>query len=123
MIGEMRTAAMLAKAVAKDPCAVPAHVALEMATLNGARALSLDHETGSLIAGKSADLMAFDLGGLRAHPLYDPVSQIVYAGHRDQVTDVWVAGKRVVEERRLVTLDEQDLVATAERWAARIAAR
>jgi 5-methylthioadenosine/S-adenosylhomocysteine deaminase len=123
MIGEMRTAAMLAKAVAKDPCAVPAHVALEMATLNGARALSLDHETGSLIAGKSADLMAFDLGGLRAHPLYDPVSQIVYAGHRDQVTDVWVAGKRVVEERRLVTLDEQDLVATAERWAARIAPR
>jgi 5-methylthioadenosine/S-adenosylhomocysteine deaminase len=94
-----------------------------MATLNGARALSLDHETGSLIAGKSADLMAFDLGGLRAHPLYDPVSQIVYAGHRDQVTDVWVAGKRVVEERRLVTLDEQDLVATAERWAARIAPR
>jgi len=123
MLGEMRTAAMLAKAVAKDPCAVPAHVALEMATLNGARALSLDHETGSLIAGKSADLVAFDLGGLRAHPLYDPISQIVYAGHRDQVTDVWVAGKRVVEERRLVTLDEHDLVATAERWSARIAAR
>ena len=123
MLGEMRTAAMLAKAVAKDPCAVPAHVALEMATLNGARALSLDHETGSLVAGKSADLVAFDLGGLRAHPLYDPISQVVYAGHRDQVTDVWVAGKRVVEERRLVTLDEHDLVGMAERWGARIAAR
>lgn len=123
MLGEMRTSALLAKAVAGDPCAVPAHTALEMATLNGARALSIDHDTGSLVAGKSADLIAVDLGGLRAHPVYDPISQIVYAGHRDQVTDVWVAGKRVVEERRLLTLDEHDLIATADRWRTRIAAR
>jgi len=123
MLGEMRTAALLAKAVAGDPCAVPAHVALRMATLNGARALGLEQEIGSLSAGKSADLMAFDLGGLRAQPVYDPISQIVYAGHRDQITDVWVAGRRVVEERRLLSVDEQDLLATAERWRARIDAR
>jgi len=123
MLGEMRTAALLAKAVAGDPCAVPAHVALQMATLNGARALGLDQDTGSLAAGKSADLVAFDLGGLRAQPVYDPISQIVYAGHRDQVTDVWVGGRRVVEDRHLMTLDEQDLLATAERWRSRIEAR
>ncbi|HMM77548.1 MAG TPA: TRZ/ATZ family hydrolase [Gammaproteobacteria bacterium] len=120
MLGEMRTAALLAKAVAGDPCAVPAHSALAMATLNGARALGLDHETGSLAAGKSADCIAVDLGGLRAQPLYDPISQIVYASHRDQISDVWVAGRRVVEDRRLTSLDEQDLLATAERWRARI---
>jgi len=120
MLGEMRTAALLAKAVAGDPCAVPAHSALAMATLNGARALGLDHETGSLAAGKSADCIAVDLGGLRAQPLYDPISQIVYASHRDQISDVWVAGRRVGEDRRLTSLDEQDLLATAERWRARI---
>lgn len=123
MLGEMRTGALLAKAVAGDPCAVPAHVALRMATLNGARALGLEQEIGSLTAGKRADVIAFDLGGLRAQPVYDPISQIVYAGHRDQVTDVWVAGRRVVEERRLLSVDEQDLIATAERWRARIDAR
>ena len=122
MLGEMRTAALLAKAVAADPCAVPAHAALAMATINGARALGLEQDTGSLAAGKSADVVAFDLGGLRAQPLYDPISQLVYAGHRDQITDVWVAGRHVVEARRLTSLDEQDLVATAERWRTRIGA-
>jgi len=123
MLGELRTAALLAKAVAGDPCAVPAQRALAMATLHGARALGLEAETGSLAAGKSADCIAIDLGGLRAQPLYDPISQIVYAGHRDQVTDVWVAGRHVVEDRRLTSLDEQDLLATAERWRARIGER
>lgn len=123
MLGEMRTAALLAKAVAGDPCAVPAHAALAMATLNGARALGLEQEVGSLVAGKRADMVAMDLGGLRAQPVYDPVSQIVYAGHRDQVTDVWVGGRRIVDGRRLLTLDEQELVATAERWRARIVSR
>lgn len=122
ILGEMRTAALLAKAVSGDPCAVPAHSALGMATINGARALGLEREIGSLIAGKSADCVAIDLGGFRAQPVYDPTSQIVYAGHRDQITDVWIAGRRVVEDRRLTTVDEQDLLTTAERWRARIAA-
>lgn len=120
MLGEMRTAALLAKAVAGDPCAAPAHEVLRMATLNGARALGLDGEIGSLVAGKSADCIAIDLGGMRAQPLYDPISQIVYAGHRDQVTDVWVAGRRVVRQRELLTLNERELTETAQRWQAKI---
>ena len=121
MLGEMRTAALLAKAVASDPCAAPAHEVLKMATLNGARALGLDAEIGSLTAGKSADIVAFNLGDLRAQPVYDPISQIVYAGHRDQVTDVWVAGCRVVREGVLQTINEYELGETAQRWRDKIA--
>ena len=121
MLSEMRTAALLAKAVAGDPCAAPAHAVLEMATLNGARALGLDHELGSLVAGKQADVVAIDLGGLRAQPLYDPVSQIVYATHRDQISDVWVGGRQLVAGHRLTTLEPSALAATAGRWQARIA--
>jgi 5-methylthioadenosine/S-adenosylhomocysteine deaminase len=120
MLGEMRTAALLAKAVASDPCAAPAHEVLKMATLNGARALGLDAEIGSLTAGKSADIVAFNLGDLRAQPVYDPISQIVYAGHRDQVTDVWVAGRRVVREGVLQTINEYALGETAQRWRDKI---
>ena len=65
--------------------------------------------------------MAIDLGGMRAQPVYDPISQIVYAGHRDQITDVWVGGRRVVRERQLLTLNERELAETAERWRAKIA--
>jgi len=121
MLGEMRTAALLAKAVASDPCAAPAHEVLKMATLNGARALGLDADIGSLTAGKSADIVAFNLGDLRAQPIYDPISQIVYAGHRDQVTDVWVAGRRVVREGVLQTINEYELGETAQRWRDKIA--
>ena len=121
MLSEMRTAALLAKAVAGDPCAAPAHAVLEMATLNGARALGLEHELGSLVAGKQADVVAIDLGGMRAQPLYDPASQIVYASHRDQVSDVWVGGRRLVSGHRLTTIDPAALAATAGRWQARIA--
>ncbi len=121
MLGEMRTAALLAKAVASDPCAAPAHEVLKMATLNGARALGLDADIGSLTAGKSADIVAFNLGDLRAQPVYDPISQIVYAGHRDQVTDVWVAGRRVVREGVLQTINEYELGETAQRWRDKIA--
>ena len=120
MLSEMRTAALLAKAVAGDPCAAPAHAVLEMATLNGARALGLEQELGSLVAGKQADIVAMDLGGMRAQPLYDPVSQIVYAGHRDQISGVWVGGRRLVEDHRLATLDQRALAETAARWQAKI---
>jgi 5-methylthioadenosine/S-adenosylhomocysteine deaminase len=94
-----------------------------MATLNGARALGLEQEIGSLVAGKSADVVAFDLGGVRAQPIYDPISQIIYAGHRDQVSDVWVAGRRVVQRGELTTMQAPHLVEMAERWRERIAKR
>ena len=79
MLGELRTASLLAKGVAGDPCALPAPQALRMATWNGAQALGLERNIGSIEVGKQADLVAIDLGDLRARPVYDPVSQIVMA--------------------------------------------
>jgi len=122
MLGEMRTAALLAKAVAHDATAVPAHTALRMATLNGARALGLEEHVGSLVAGKAADMVAVDLTALPSQPLYDPVSQLVYTAGREQVTDVWVAGQRLVRERALTTLNERDVLTNAARWRDKIAA-
>ncbi len=121
MLGEMRTASLLAKGVAGDPVALPAAQALRAATLGGARALALDDSIGSLVPGKLADLVAVDLGRLASQPVYDPLSQIVYSAHRDQVSDVWVGGRRVVAEGRLTTLDSADLLASTAAWRERIA--
>ncbi len=120
MLSEMRSAALLAKAVAGDASALPAHRALRMATLGGARALGLGDETGSLVQGKLADLVAIDLGRIETQPVYHPVSQIVYAATREQVTDVWVAGRHLLGDRRLTTLDEQAILAEAADWHARL---
>jgi len=106
MIGEMRTTALLAKGIAHDSSVVPAHQALRMATINGARALGIETLTGSLQPGKEADIAAIDLEQLETQPLYDPVSQIVYASSRSQVTDVWVAGKHLLRNRELSTISE-----------------
>ncbi|KAJ0346014.1 hypothetical protein COL154_013910, partial [Colletotrichum chrysophilum] len=94
MFAEMRQAALLAKAVAGDPSVIPAYTALQMATLNGARALGIDHITGSLEAGKAADIIAVNLSSLETQPCYDVVSQLVYATGRDKakIIDVGCGG-------------------------------
>ena len=120
MLGELRTAALLAKGVAGDCCAVPAWRALEMATLNGARALGMDQYVGSLKAGKDADIVAIDLSTVECRPLYDPLSQIVYAGGREQVSDVWVAGRQLLKQRQLLTLDVEAILARADEWRRKI---
>ena len=120
LLGETRTAALLAKAVAGSATALDAHRALRMATLNGARALGLESEVGSIEVGKAADLVAFDLSGLAQQPVYDPVSQLIYASSRECVKHVWVAGKHLLDDRRLTRLDEQQLCATAKIWGERI---
>ena len=120
LLGETRTAALLAKAVAGSAAALDAHRALRMATLNGARALGLESEIGSLEVGKAADLVCFDLSGLAQQPIYDPVSQLIYATGRDCVKHLWVAGKQLLDDRRLTRLDEQQLCATANAWGQRI---
>jgi 5-methylthioadenosine/S-adenosylhomocysteine deaminase len=120
MLSEMRTTALLAKAVSGEATAVPAHTALRMATLNGARALGLDGETGSLAPGKAADITAIDLSALPSQPVYDPVSQIVYTASRDQVTDVWVAGRRLLASRVLTRVDEAALLRQAHAWRNKI---
>ena len=121
LLGETRTAALLAKAVAGSATALDAHRALRMATLNGARALGIADECGSLEAGKSADLVAFDLSGLAQQPIYDPVSQLIYASSRHCVKHVWVGGKPLLEDGRLTRLDEDELHAKACAWGRRIA--
>jgi 5-methylthioadenosine/S-adenosylhomocysteine deaminase len=120
MFGEMRTAALLAKAVAQDASALSAHAALRMATLSGAEALGLGEITGSLQTGKAADIVAIDLDELETQPLYDPVSQIVYAGNRQQVTDVWIAGRQLMKQRSLTLFDEEDLIGKARFWRDKI---
>jgi len=122
MFGEMRTAALLGKAVAGDASAVPAEQVLRMATLNGARALGLEEEIGSVEPGKAADLIAVDLGEVETQPVFHPVSHLVYAAGRDKVTDVWVAGRHLLKERTLTTLDVGDIGATAAEWGERLRA-
>jgi 5-methylthioadenosine/S-adenosylhomocysteine deaminase len=121
MFGEMRTAALVGKAVAGDASAIPAMTALRMATINGAKALGLDSVCGSLSSGKAADVIAIDLSALETQPLYCPVSQIVYAASRQQVTDVWIAGKRLLNQRQLTTLNLDDLTAKIAKWQQRLA--
>lgn len=121
LLGETRTAALLAKAVAGSATALNAHSALRMATLNGARALGLDEQTGSLELGKLADMVAFDLSGLAQQPIYDPVSQLIYAGSRSCVQHLWVGGKQLLDQGRLTRLDEEHIIANARAWGARIA--
>jgi len=120
MPGEMKTAALLAKAVAQDAAALPAAAALEMATLAGARALGLESQIGSLVIGKQADMIAIDLGAPETQPLYDPVAQIVYAMSRQQVTHTFVAGRCLMENRTLTTLNEARVLRDARTWGDRI---
>ncbi len=100
VLQEMRTAALLAKAVAQDAEAMPEHAALRAATLSGAQALGLGDVTGSIEPGKAADLTAVALRGPELAPCYDPVSHLVYAAGREHVTHVWVNGELRVSEGR-----------------------
>ncbi|MGB8434836.1 MAG: TRZ/ATZ family hydrolase [Burkholderiales bacterium] len=113
---EMRTAALLAKAVSGNPETMPAHAALHAATLAGARALGLDRAIGSIEIGKSADLCAVSLASLETRPCYDPVSHLVYAAGREHVTDVWVDGDRVVRNGELLPAKLLDLEKSALLW-------
>ncbi len=120
LFGEMRTAALLAKAVANDAAAMPAHRALRMATINGARALGLGDITGSLEPGKAADMVAVDLSGAETQPVFEVVSQLVYATGRQHVSDVWIAGHQHMRDHQLATFDTSQLSRRAESWRARI---
>ena len=116
MLEEMHIAALLAKGASGEATAVPARTALRMATLNGAKALGIESRTGSLTAGKAADIAAIDLSSITSQPVYDPVSQIVYATTRNQVSDVWVNGKRMVTNYHLTGMDETALRDKAIEW-------
>jgi 5-methylthioadenosine/S-adenosylhomocysteine deaminase len=121
MFGELRTAALLAQGVAGDARAFDAAFALQAATLNGARAIGLGERIGSIVAGKQADLAAVRLDALETQPVYHPLSQLVYATARQQVSDVWIAGVRKVENGTLPGLDVDALRGKSRAWQARIA--
>lgn len=122
MFAEMRQAALLAKGVAGDPSVVPAYQALEMATINAARALGLDHDIGSLETGKAADIIAIDLSQAETQPYYDLASQLVYATARDKVTDVWVNGRQLLKQRQLTTMNLDHVLVNARQWSNQIRA-
>lgn len=121
MFGETRTAAILAKAVANDAAALDAATALRAATLGGAKAIGFDHLVGSIEPGKQADLVCVDMSALETQPLHHVVSQLIYATGRQQVTDVWIAGRAKLRGRALVDIDPAAIVANARQWRERIA--
>jgi len=120
IMGEMRMAALLAKVASGDPAVLPAHDALAMATLGGARALGLDAELGSFAPGKAADIVAIDLAAADAQPCYDPASHLVHVLGRGSVTDVWVGGEQVVADRTLTRTDEVAIRTRAQLWQERM---
>jgi 5-methylthioadenosine/S-adenosylhomocysteine deaminase len=121
MFGEMRTAALLAKAVAGDAAAFDAAFALRAATLNGARAIGLEAKIGSIEVGKQADFAAVRLSELETQPMFHVISQLVYATGRHQVSDVWIAGKRKLAARELVDIDTAAILDKTHAWRERIA--
>jgi 5-methylthioadenosine/S-adenosylhomocysteine deaminase len=120
MLGEMKTAALLAKAVANDATALNAAQALTMATLGGARSMGLDKSIGSLEIGKQADIIALRMDDLDALPIFNPISQLVYANHRRQVSDVWIAGRARLRNSLYVDIDAAAIAANARAWGKKI---
>lgn len=119
LLGELRTASMLAKCLSDDASVLPAGQALRMVTIDAARAMGLAEETGSLEPGKSADCIVIE-PGLGMLPMYDVMAQLVYTQSSQHVTDVWVAGRQLLQGRQLLTLDADKLRRSAHQWADRI---
>ncbi|MFT3806515.1 TRZ/ATZ family hydrolase [Arenimonas sp.] len=121
MFDETRSAALLAKAVAQDATAMDAASALRAATLGGARAMGLADRIGSIEPGKEADLVCVGLGDIESLPVYNAISQVIYASGRHQVSDAWIAGREKLVDGVLVDTDLAALRAKARAWGERIA--
>ncbi len=123
LLGEARLASLLAKLKEQDAAALPAGAALTMATLGGATALGRGAQTGSLETGKAADLIALDMSAIRHQPLYDPMAQVLHTASGNSVSHVWVNGQCLLDEGRLTSMDEPELLRTAHRWQEKIRPR
>ena len=123
LFGEMRLAALLAKGSTGDASALPAHEVLRMATLNGAIALGLGDEIGSITPGKAADLCAVSLGAIECQPCFDPVSHLVHVAGRECVTHVWVAGKCCVDHKTRSETAQNDLESAVALWQNKLEVR
>jgi 5-methylthioadenosine/S-adenosylhomocysteine deaminase len=120
VLAEMRTAGLLAAGVSARPGVLVAGDLLRMATLEGARALGLGESTGSLLPGKWADLCCVDLRAARSWPVHDVEAALVYSCSASQVTDTWVAGRRVLADGALPYIDEDAVLERADAWRIRI---
>ncbi len=120
MLSEMKTAALLAKGVTQTANTLPAYQALRMATINGAKALGLSDKIGSIERGKQADLFAINLDYLETQPIYDAISTLVYSANSSQISDVWVAGKPLMKNHTLTTIDEAALLKKVKQWQAKV---
>ena len=118
--GEMKTAAMLAKAVANDAASLPAMAALKMATIGSARALGIDELTGSIELNKYADLQAVRMSELTQSPMYDPASQLVYTDSSRYTEYVWVAGKARLSKGELTSIDASQILENTRLWQCKI---
>jgi 5-methylthioadenosine/S-adenosylhomocysteine deaminase len=121
IVAEVRMAALLAHVAAGYDGAIAAEQVLRMATIDAARALRRDHEIGSIESGKWADLTCIDLLRCNSQPVNDPVSQLVYATRADQVADVWVGGRHLVDQGELTAVDKQSIFRRSDEWRQRIA--
>ena len=110
----------MAKLFTSDACSLPAWQAIELATINGAKALNVSDKLGSLEIGKSADIVAVDLNHVSTTPVHDPIAQIVSSATRQQVSDVWVDGVQRVKQKVLVNCDVNKIIADAQLWADQI---
>jgi len=120
MFSETKIATLLAKGIAQNASAIPAATALRMATLNGAIALGIADEIGSLEPGKFADITAVNLDHIETQPVYHPVSQLIYATGRDKVSDVWVAGRQLLRGGELTTMNRPGITQQARNWGDKI---
>lgn len=116
MFNEMNTAALVTKAVSGNASTINAHKALEMATINGAKAMGWDDQIGSIEAGKSADLIAIKMGAIESEPLYNLPSQLVYTNPGNQVSHAWVNGTMLMKDRQLQTLNEHEILTKTQQW-------
>ncbi|KAJ5072446.1 aminohydrolase ssna-related [Anaeramoeba ignava] len=120
MFDEMKTASLLGKIGSNKPDALTAQTVLEMATINGAKALGKEDLIGSVTKGKMADLVSVDLYNLQSQPVYDPISQIVYCGNGQRVSNVWVAGQQLLSNKVLCTIDLKDCFKLIKKWQKKI---
>lgn len=120
MFAEMRTATLLAKGISGNARACNVQQAIQMATINGAKALGLADEIGSIEVGKQADIIAIDMSPLNTQPLYDPAAQVVYASHSNQVSHVWIAGECQLRDFQFCCIDEDQIRSRAQQWRVKI---
>jgi len=123
LLRDMQLTALIHKGTTGDPTVLPARKVIEMATVDGARVLGLDHVVGTLAEGREADLICIDTDRAHATPLYDPYSHIVFAARAADVKHVMVRGKVVVRNRRLETLDLEAIQAQTRALSERIRAK